>query len=179
MAPVGTMCLTCMCPSNSAGTPNPCPVQPATSGTPPGAASACLASMMVLNATYTFSFTSDDMLGVLPSNDAVQKGVSTDSNFGSPSAIGASKLLLVTFVYKGLGSTVIQAGGEMQQVINTHRNTVSGSVTFKGASVGAQAPTCNCGGCGGDNNNISPWVWAVVAVAAVIGIVLVFHEVNS
>ena len=144
-------------------------------GCPPGA-SGCLAAQMVQGATYSFVFQVNDVLGVAPSVSSINKGLAGDANFGSPSVFLAPKGVQVTFVYKGQGSTVAGAAAEMQSVINSNSNLVSGSVTFVSASVGGQSPACP--GCASAIPTLL-WVWGVVALAVIVGIVLVLHEANS
>ena len=101
-------------------------------------------STMVQGANYVFYFTYST-LGINPTPGQIQLALSGDSNFATvvPFDTGDGRLA-VSFVYAGGGSTVVNAGAEMQNVINSNNaqnvmfgNIFAASVTFAGADGGA------------------------------------------
>jgi len=128
---------------------------------------------MVLGATYTFRFDTQDLLKVIPSQSSVQAGLAGDSNFGAAAAFPDAKGVTVTFVYSGRGSTVAGAAGEMQSVLNDNRNFVSGSLVFVSAQVGAAGPRENSG----DGPGVTGI--AIFAVIGILALAFLLHEVNN
>lgn len=99
---------------------------------------------MTNGATYVFAF-SMSFLGFNPSTSDVVSAISTDSNFGSPSAwYDSNGNLNIQFVYQGQGSNVLGAAGEIVNVLNGNlgvtQSLVGSSFTFVSAD-GGSSPT--------------------------------------
>jgi hypothetical protein len=79
-------------------------------------------SQMVKGATYVFHFTCAIGLGIgCPSLDSVRNAVATDANFANPSpGLEGNGGMYVAFSYNGQGSNIIQAAGEMANVIQSN-----------------------------------------------------------
>lgn len=77
-------------------------------------------SLMTQGNLYVFHFAWTGLVNLSPSMAAIaQQIASSDSNFGSPVATKTANGVDVYFTYKGGGSTIQAAGGEMENVINT------------------------------------------------------------
>jgi hypothetical protein len=77
-----------------------------------------LGGQMVAGFPYVFHF-SWGGLGIAPDMNAIASQIAADSNFSNPVATKETSGVQVAFTYSGQGSTVANAGSEMQTVINT------------------------------------------------------------
>lgn len=77
-----------------------------------------LNGQMLAGAPYVFHF-SWGGLGIRPEMNAISTQIAADTNFANPVAVQESGGVQVSFIYNGRGSSVGDAGREMQNVINT------------------------------------------------------------
>lgn len=100
-------------------------------------------SQMTQGANYVFYFNPASGFGINPSPDLIASALAGDSNFGTAVPFNTGTQIAVSFVYKGMGSTVLNAGAEMEKVINdralTDNSFFAAKVQFAGADGGATA----------------------------------------
>lgn len=137
---------------------------------------------MVVGNKYTFFFRFGGYLQSKLDSNAVAAVVSKDSNFQNPSAYEAhcgildsrASVMAVSFTYNGQGSTVGQAGNEMQQILNNFWLMGFGtSLIFDHAAEGVVPPCCDCVNVPGGNYLL--WL-AIGAVALVVIVANGWHE---
>lgn len=136
---------------------------------------------MVQGQGYTFHFKYGGWLAGAVSPDGLQSAVAADSNFASPTVvINCSGSLFkanrvsISFVYAGQGSTVANAGAEMQNVIsNFWVAGIGTSLIFDGAETGNHLNCC-CFNC---STGFSSLFWiAGLALAAYIAVQYIGFE---
>lgn len=93
-----------------------------------------LSGQMTQGATYTFHFQASGF-GVIPSPSQVSQAVAADTNFVNVIAASEANGIKVLFTYNGQGSTLGQAGLEMQNVIQSALHGTLATISGTGLAV--------------------------------------------
>lgn len=103
-----------------------------------------LASQMERGAQYVFHFTGPNTL-VSALSTALRNQIAADTNFGNPVVSAEATGMRVSFTYQGQGSTVGNAGAEMQSVLKS-QTAFSNGFLFSGAEGGPVITTTPAAG---------------------------------